>query len=271
MRILIIEDDAALGGFLQRGLKLEGHDATLITDGWSGQAAATNSSFDLIVLDLSLPERDGVEVLQGMRADAVDASILVLTGRNNVEDRVKCLDMGADDFLMKPFSYSELTARCRALMRRRERYADPTLRHGAVELHRIERKVMRDGAAVELTVKEFALLEYLMLARGRTCTRSELLREVWQMSPDAGTNVVDVYVNYLRKKLSSVGASGGFGQETDGGRMIETVRGEGYAMGVGAVKKPVRSAVVPSGIGLDGVVGTVHSGSYGLGYARRAL
>jgi DNA-binding response OmpR family regulator len=258
MRILIVEDDAALGSFLLRGLRLEGHEAILMTDGSSGQTAATEGQFDLIVLDLSLPQRDGIEVLQGIRSEAVDASILVLTGRNNVEDRVKCLDLGADDFLMKPFSYSELAARCRALLRRRERYADPTLRHGGVELHRIERKVCRGGRAIDLTVKEFALLEYLMLARGRTCTRSELLREVWQMSPDAGTNVVDVYVNYLRKKLGT----GVLASDLDGSRIIETVRGEGYAMGLGASKKPVRSVVGPTHPGLiAGVVGPVPYGS----------
>jgi DNA-binding response OmpR family regulator len=129
---------------------------------------------------------------------------------------------------LKPFSFHELTARCRALLRRREQFADPVLRHGDVEMNRMERKVVRNGRLVELTVKEFSLLEFLLMRRGRCCSRSELLREVWHMSPDAGTNVVDVYVNYLRKKLGAASVDG-----DDGCPVIETVRGEGYRMGSG--------------------------------------
>jgi DNA-binding response OmpR family regulator len=246
MRILIVEDDAALGMFLERGLRLEGHEVQLACDGQSALRLALQGTHDLVVLDLSLPQMDGVQVLEGMRQAVLDASILVLTGRNAVQDRVRCLDLGADDFLMKPFSFSELTARCRALLRRRERFADPTLRQGDLQLHRMERRVVRNGRTVELTVKEFALLEYLMLARGRTCSRSELLKEVWQMSPDAGTNVVDVYVNYLRKKLCAgqPAVPCGAGTEQEADRLIETVRGEGYSIGMAAVsvaggRKPV--------------------------------
>jgi DNA-binding response OmpR family regulator len=137
--------------------------------------------------------------------------------------------------LLKPFSFHELTARCRALLRRREQFADPVLRHGDVELNRMERRVVRNGRRVELTVKEFSLLEFLLMRRGRCCSRSELLREVWQMSPDAGTNVVDVYVNYLRKKLGAASPEG-----DEGGSLIETVRGEGYRMGAGKIS--VRSS-----------------------------
>lgn len=270
MRILIVEDDAALGTFLERGLRLEGHEAQVTGDGHAAVRLAMERALDLIVLDLSLPQKDGIQVLEELRQKAVDASILVLTGRNAVEDRVRCLDLGADDFLMKPFSFSELTARCRALMRRRERFADPMLRQGDLELHRMERRVVRNGRTVELTVKEFALLEYLMLARGRTCARSELLKEVWQMSPDAGTNVVDVYVNYLRKKLCAgqppvMCAAGG---EMEADRLIETVRGEGYAIGtpVGA-RKPVASVGLAEGrvarARVDGFGGPVR-GSVGL-------
>ncbi len=263
MRILIVEDDEALGTFLERGLRLEGHEAQVTGDGQAAIGFAVEQTYDLIVLDLSLPQKDGIQVLEELRQNAVDASVLVLTGRNAVADRVRCLDLGADDFLMKPFSFAELTARCRALMRRRERFADPTLRQGDLELHRMERRVVRNGVTVELTVKEFALLEYLMLARGRICSRGELLKEVWQMSPDAGTNVVDVYVNYLRKKLCAQqplgrsSASGGM--EAD--RLIETVRGEGYSIGVKAgafdgVRKPMVSVGIGgarrSGVGCAG-------------------
>ena len=227
MRVLIVEDDASLALFLQKGLKLEGHEVAWVGDGETALARAEEYQPDLIVLDLSLPRKDGTEVLAEMRGRFDGTAVLVLTGRSQVEERVKCLNLGADDCLLKPFSFHELTARCRALLRRREHYADPVLRHGDVELNRMDRKVTRGGRSVELTVKEFSLLEFLMLRRGRCCGRSELLREVWQMSPDAGTNVVDVYVNYLRKKLSADGDSGY--------AVIETVRGEGYRMG-GAAK-----------------------------------
>jgi DNA-binding response OmpR family regulator len=226
MRVLIVEDDAALGLFLQKGLKLEGHDVTLVGDGEAGLQHAEEDRPDLIVLDLSLPRKDGTEVLAEMRGRFDGTAVLVLTGRSEVEERVKCLNLGADDCLLKPFSFHELTARCRALLRRREQYADPVLRHGDVELNRMDRRVRRNGLLVELTVKEFGLLEFLLMRRGQCCSRSELLREVWQMSPDAGTNVVDVYVNYLRRKLGAVSVDG-----DEGGNVIETVRGEGYRMG----------------------------------------
>ena len=137
---------------------------------------------DLVVLDLSLPKRDGMEVLAEMRARHDDASVLVLTGRNDVNALVQCLDMGADDCLLKPFSFFELTARCRALLRRRQQFADPMLRYGDLELNRIEHKVARAGHSINLTAKEFTLLEYLLLHQGECVSRGELLAEVWQMS-----------------------------------------------------------------------------------------
>jgi DNA-binding response OmpR family regulator len=228
MRVLIVEDDAALGLFLQKGLKLEGHEVEWVGDGEAGLRHAQEHRPDLIVLDLSLPRKDGTEVLAEMRGRLDETAVLVLTGRSQVEERIKCLNLGADDCLLKPFSFHELTARCRALLRRREQFADPVLRHGDVELNRMERKVMRNGQLIELTVKEFSLLEFLLLRRGQCCSRSELLRGVWQMSPDAGTNVVDVYVNYLRRKLAVAGSEGELGAS-----VIETVRGEGYRMSVG--------------------------------------
>lgn len=226
MQVLIVEDDAALGTFLQKGLRLEGHDVAWVGDGEAALLHVEEHRPDLMVLDLSLPRKDGTEVLAEMQGRFDEMAVLVLTGRSQVEERVRCLNLGADDCLLKPFSFHELTARCRALLRRREQFADPVLRHGEVELNRMDRRVMRSGMAVELTVKEFNLLEFLMLRRGRCCGRSELLREVWQMSPDAGTNVVDVYINYLRKKLSAAN-----GDVDPSYSVIETVRGEGYQMG----------------------------------------
>src|ERR1700761_4981382 len=162
MRVLIVEDDAALGLFLQKGLKLEGHQVDWVTDGEAGLRYAEEHRPDLIVLDLSLPRKDGTEVLAEMSGRFNETSVLVLTGRSMVQERVKCLNLGADDCLLKPFSFHELTARCRALLRRRERFADSVLRHGDVELNRLERRVSRGGQTVDLTTKEFCLLEYLI-------------------------------------------------------------------------------------------------------------
>jgi DNA-binding response OmpR family regulator len=246
MRVLIVEDDAALGLFLQKGLKLEGHEVTWVGDGEAGLRHAEEHRPDLMVLDLSLPRKDGTEVLEEMRGRFDEMAVLVLTGRSQVEERVKCLNLGADDCLLKPFSFHELTARCRALLRRREQFADPVLRYGDVELNRMDRRVTRGGRPVELTVKEFSLLEFLMMRRGQSCGRSELLREVWQMSPDAGTNVVDVYVNYVRRKLASASLDG-----DPANSVIETIRGEGYRMGgAGKMVTPVRE--YPVGAALAG-------------------
>jgi DNA-binding response OmpR family regulator len=228
MQVLIVEDDSALGVFLQKGLKLEGHDVEWLGDGESALERLALRRPDLMVLDLSLPKKDGTEILESLAGRFEGMSVLVLTGRNEVEIRVKCLNLGADDCMLKPFSFHELRARCRALLRRREQFADPVLRQSGIELHRMERRVTRDGTPVDLTVKEFALLEFLLQRRGLCCSRAELLREVWQMSPDTGTNVVDVYINYLRRKLAAAHPpddSGGAGLE-----LIETVRGSGYLL-----------------------------------------
>jgi DNA-binding response OmpR family regulator len=161
-----------------------------------------------------------------------------------VEIRVQCLDMGADDYLLKPFSYFELTARCRALLRRRQRFADPVLRHGDLELHRIEHKVLRGGRLVCLTAKEFSLLEYLLLHQGECVSRSELLASVWQMSEQTGTNVVDVYVNYLRRKVGD--AVGDPHAGSSRASLIETVRGAGYRLGGLGRKAVVRGCARPA-------------------------
>ncbi len=258
MRVLIVEDDDALGMFLQKGLKLEGHDVSLVGDGQTGLDHVLTHVPDLMVLDLTLPRMDGIQVLEGLQGKLEKTSVLVLSGRSGLEERVKCLELGADDCLRKPFSFAELTARCRALGRRRQQIVDTTLCHRGIEVNRMERRVTREGQVIELTGKEFALLEFLMQARGRCCTRSELLREVWQMSPDAGTNVVDVYVNYLRKKLGAVRPDGSEG----GDQVIETVRGEGYMIGMGLEKKSGRRSVPD---GLQGALRGPGHGVFGLG------
>lgn len=230
MRLLIAEDDPALGRFLARGLEQEGHEVTMATDGEMAIEAVRNDLPEMAVVDLNLPRRDGTEVLQFVRSLTEDVPVLILTARREPEVRLRCLEMGADDFMQKPFSFAELRARCRALQRRRS--PGLVLRQGDVELRRVEHTVTAQGKPVTLTTREFALLEYLMLHRGRAVSRVALLRDVWNMNEDAGTNVVDVYINYLRRKLRQ-GAGGGEagGTAPAAEALIRTVRGVGYAIG----------------------------------------
>jgi DNA-binding response OmpR family regulator len=172
---------------------------------------------DLTILDLNMPVKDGEHVLQEVRAFDADLPVLVLTARQEVDTRVRCLDRGADDLMIKPFSLHELRARCRALLRRK-REARLQLRAGDLELDRLEHVARRAGHSVELTNKEFALLEHLMLNRGQCVSRLELLDSVWNMEPAQTTNIVDVYVNYQRRKL----------KDPPPGQLLRTVRGRGY-------------------------------------------
>ena len=210
---------------------MEGHQVEWVEDGEAALIRVAAEHPELVLLDLSLPKQDGMEVLAEMRARHDDALVMVLTGRNDPHVQVQYLDMGADDCLLKPFSFYELAARCRALLRRREQYSDPVLRHGDLELHRIEHTVARAGRTIGLTAKEFALLEFLMLHRGECVSRSQLLTEAWQMPAQTNTNVVDVYINYLRGKLEAGELHGAHD------RLIETVRGMGYRLD-GLGRKP---------------------------------
>jgi DNA-binding response OmpR family regulator len=223
MRVLIVEDDRTLGTFLQKGLILEGHQVECAGDGDVAIEMATQQMPDLMVLDLGLPLRDGIEVLEIVRRVSPDTAVLVLTGRSQVNERVRCLDLGADDVVLKPFSLHELMARCRALLRRRERFADPIVRFGGIDLNRMERTVSYEGVQVSLTAKEFNLLEILILRKGVCCSRSELLGLVWYSAPETQPNIVDVYITYLRKKLAAVSPEDGTRQSA-----IETIRGAGY-------------------------------------------
>lgn len=217
MRILVAEDDIALGLFLQRGLECDGHQVRLTSDGGCALQAFCNDRPDLAILDLNLPVQDGEEVLYAVRAIDSAVPVLVLTARLDLDVRVRCLDRGADDFMTKPFSLHELRARVRVLLRRR-REATLVLRAADVELNRLDHSVCRAGQTVDLTNKEFALLEYLMLHRGQCVSRMELLDSVWKMEPAQTTNIVDVYINYVRRKL----------QDGRPSFLIRTVRGQGY-------------------------------------------
>jgi DNA-binding response OmpR family regulator len=219
MRLLIAEDDKALGLFLSRGLEADGHRIHLAYDGAGAVEAFRQQMPDLTILDLNMPIKDGEQVLEEVRAMDADLPVLVLTARQEVETRIRCLDLGADDLMVKPFSLHELRARCRALLRRK-REARLLLRAGDLELDRLEHTARRAGESIILTNKEFALLEHLMLNRGQCVSRVDLLDSVWNLEPTQTTNIVDVYVNYLRRKL----------KDPPPGQLIRTVRGQGYTV-----------------------------------------
>jgi len=196
MRILIAEDDEALGKFVRQGLETEHYSVDVFPDGEQARFAASETDYDLVILDLNLPKVDGVSVLRHLRLKKPGLPVLVLTQRTRVEDRVECLDTGADDYLAKPFSFSELSARIRALIRRSHVPSEAVLSIADLKLDRVQRLVQRTGVRIDLTTKEFSLLEYLMRHAGRSVTRSMILEHVWNLSFDTTTNVVDVYINY---------------------------------------------------------------------------
>jgi len=220
MRILVVEDDGPLASFLRKGLEAEHYAVDVAPDGEEARWLACECEYDLMVLDLNLPKLDGLGVLGRVRPKRPSLPVLVLTGRSRLEDRVHALDSGADDCLLKPFSFTELSARVRALLRRRPVVATTLLKVADLELDRVERTVRRGGRRIELTSKEFGLLEYLLRNAGHRITRNMIVEHVWNLSFDTGTNIVDVYINYLRKKVDE-----GFSP-----RLIHTVRGVGYEL-----------------------------------------
>jgi DNA-binding response OmpR family regulator len=221
VRILVAEDDRPVASFLKKGLEAEHYAVDVAPDGQEALYMAEEFDYDLLVLDLMLPRMDGLQVLSQLRTKKQPVPVLVLTGRSGVEDRVKGLDLGADDYLVKPFAFRELSARVRALLRRGNRPPELSFQVEDLEMNRVDRTVRRGGRRIELTPKEFALLEYLMRNAGRAVSRPMIIEHVWNFSFDTMTNVVDVYINYLRKKVNE-------GSER---RLIQTVRGVGYRIG----------------------------------------
>ena len=220
MRLLVVEDEKKVASFIKQGLEEEGYAVDVAPDGEKGLEMALDRVHDLIILDISLPKIDGLQVLKKLRQQRVSIPVLLLTVRAAIEDKVLGLDAGADDYLTKPFAFEELVARVRALMRRRAEAEPALLRVADLILDPARRVVSRGGEKIEMTAKEFALLEYLMRNPGRVLTRTQIIEHVWNYDFDTMTNIIDVYVNYLRKKIDS-------GRDT---KLIHTVRGVGYVL-----------------------------------------
>jgi DNA-binding response OmpR family regulator len=220
MRILVVENDPALGKFLQQGFGADRYAVDVANEEAQAQRMLQEREYDAAILDLNVPQQGGFDVLREVRARRPGLPILILTSRNRLEDRVRVLDLGADDFVLKPFAFSELSARVRALLRRGAHAPEAVLRIEDLELDRMEHKVKRAGRAIELTPKEFSLLEYLMRNAGERVTRAQIIQHVWNLSFDTMTNVVDVYINYLRKKVDA----------QSGMKLIHTIRGVGYRL-----------------------------------------
>jgi DNA-binding response OmpR family regulator len=222
MRVLVVEDDQQLANVLRRGLTEAGYSVDVAFDGQDGLDFARVEPYDLLILDLMLPKLDGFAVCQRLRAEHVDVPILMLTARDAVDDRVRGLDFGADDYLTKPFVFRELLARVRALLRRDAHSRSPILRVSDLEVNTVSHEVKRDGRLINLTSKEYAILEFFLHNPNRVLTRTQIAEHVWNYDFVALSNVVDVYIGYLRRKLDD-------GQDPP---LFHTIRGSGYQLKV---------------------------------------
>lgn len=220
MKVLIIEDQAKLGQFLKRGLTEQGWTATWVQNAAKAQDALCETKYDVIVLDLMLPDRDGIELLREWRKFGFNEPVLILSARNAVKDRIEGLEVGADDYLAKPFSLEELVARIRAIGRRHAAHKEMVLQHGDLKLDLLARSVTLAGQPVVLTARELALLEVFLQNVGRVLTRSLLMEKVWEAHYDVDPNLLDVYMSRLRSKLDPLTKK----------PLFETIRGIGYKM-----------------------------------------
>ncbi len=221
MRILVVEDERKVASFIRRGLDEEGHAVDVAPDGAVAlDLVLGDPPYDLVVLDLMLPKRDGFAVLRALREERVGTPVLILTARGSVGDKVAGLDLGADDYLTKPFAFDEFLARVRALLRRGAGERAPVLRLDDLTLDPATRRVTRSDRPIDLTPREYALLEYFMRNAGRILTRPRIAEHVWGIDFDPESNIIDVYIGYLRRKL----------EEPAGGRLLHTLRGVGYVL-----------------------------------------
>lgn len=220
MKVLVIEDDPTVGRFVKRGLEEQRYTVDLVTDGDEGEHLAATQPYDLVVLDLRLPKRSGIDVLRSLRAKGFERPVLVLTAQDAVDAKVETLRAGADDYVTKPFAFEELLARVEALSRRPRAIAAPVLKVADLELNVDSHEVQRGGRAIELTPKEFLVLEYLMRHAGKVMSRTLITEYAWGYHFDSGTNIVDVVINHLRKKVDGSGKK----------KLITTVRGVGYVI-----------------------------------------
>ena len=220
MKILVIEDDPTVGQFVKRGLEEQRWVVDLVADGESGERAASSGAYDVVILDMRLPGKNGIDVLHSLRSRGFERPVLVLTAQDAVDAKVSTLRSGADDYVTKPFAFEELLARVEALARRPRAMASPKLRVADLELDQNAREVRRGGEQIDLTPKEYAVLEYLMRHAGRVMSRTLITEYAWGYHFDPGTNIVDVVINHLRKKIDA-----GHRQ-----KLIHTVRGVGYVV-----------------------------------------
>jgi DNA-binding response OmpR family regulator len=220
MRVLVVEDERRLAGIIRRGLIEEGYAVDVVYDGEEAQYMAETTTYDIIILDIMLPKKDGIAVCKDLRSKKINTPILMLTARDSVEDRVKGLDSGADDYLIKPFAFSELLARIRALLRRESLSKTPKIQVGDLVLDTLTREAWRSQRKIDLTTKEYSILEYFMSHPNMVITRTMLEENAWDYEYDSMSNIIDVYIRRLRRKIDGEGVDS----------LIQTVRGAGYRL-----------------------------------------
>lgn len=220
MRVLVVEDEPGVAQFVKQGLKEAGYAVDVAVDGMEGLSYARSADYDVIILDIMLPKMNGLEVLSEIRDHRIKTPVLLLTARDGVDDRVQGLDTGADDYLVKPFAFPELLARVRALLRRPPLQSDAVLKAGDLKMDVARREVSRGGKSIDLSPREFSLLELLLRHSGQVLTRTQIIEHVWNFNFYSETKVVDVYIGYLRRKIDRDSEDS----------LIETIRGVGYRL-----------------------------------------